>query len=123
MGRSRWELASFHPCTEGKPGRVLLLKGYLGGGFGLVFIVFCGGFYCVERVDFLVKPKLKKGREGHLYKQMCTVQLRYVLGHLLISHCYFLASLENVYSLDLLLLYLLSFSYWCPCSCYIFKLF
>lgn len=106
-------------CTERKPGRFLLLKGYLGWSFGLFFIVFCGGFYYVERGDFLINPDFKKGRKGHLCKQMCTLQLRYVLGHLLIGHCYFL---HLFYSLDLLLLYLLSLSYWCTCSCYIFRL-
>lgn len=38
--------------------------------FGLFFV-----FFLSERGEFLINPKLKRGRKGHLYKQMFSLQL------------------------------------------------
>lgn len=49
----------------------MLLKGQLVAGFGLIFSV-CFGlvFFLSDTGEFLINPKLKRGRKGRLYKQM-----------------------------------------------------
>lgn len=47
-----------------------------GGAFSLAFVGFVGwAFFLPERGEFLMNDKLKRGRKGHLCKEMFTLQL------------------------------------------------